>query len=357
MPATIRHWISARPGDVGGDRDRRGDQAADVGREALRAGVAGRGSRSPRGSPRSTSPCCSASCLSAASAAGGSGPTPWIARCSASRTNVAVRSGARSRERAARRLPARALPLTLMRRAVRSPVRLRSSPCPSSRRRLRWSFPAIRRGCDDSDDLVGGRGRPGAGHAAGGVPARDVPDAVRHARRPDVLVSARSAAACCRSCGRAVSPVAAPLGARLRDPGRHRVRGGGRRVRGPAPRQRLDRRRHPGGVPAAARARLGALGRGLARRAAGRRAVRRGDRRAVRRGVDVPPASATPRRWRWSGCAGCSTTQLRGPRLLDVQWGTPHLAWLGVVEISRREYLPRLADAVRLPRPTSRGDS
>jgi leucyl/phenylalanyl-tRNA--protein transferase len=34
------------------------------------------------------------------------------------------------------------------------------------------------------------------------------------------------------------------------------------------------------------------------------------------------------------------------PRLLDVQWVTPHLASLGVVEISRREYLGRLPAAL-----------
>ena len=38
-------------------------------------------------------------------------------------------------------------------------------------------------------------------------------------------------------------------------------------------------------------------------------------------------------------------------RLLDVQWMTPHLASLGVVEISRAEYLDILADALRLPLP------
>lgn len=36
-----------------------------------------------------------------------------------------------------------------------------------------------------------------------------------------------------------------------------------------------------------------------------------------------------------------------GMTLLDVQWQTEHLASLGVVAISRREYLRRLADAVR----------
>ncbi|MGH3362087.1 MAG: leucyl/phenylalanyl-tRNA--protein transferase [Nocardioides sp.] len=40
-----------------------------------------------------------------------------------------------------------------------------------------------------------------------------------------------------------------------------------------------------------------------------------------------------------------------GRRLLDVQWQTPHLASLGVVEISRHSYLQRLRDALRLPLP------
>ena len=39
-------------------------------------------------------------------------------------------------------------------------------------------------------------------------------------------------------------------------------------------------------------------------------------------------------------------------RLLDVQWMTPHLASLGVVEISREEYLGRLAVALPLPPPS-----
>ena len=37
-------------------------------------------------------------------------------------------------------------------------------------------------------------------------------------------------------------------------------------------------------------------------------------------------------------------------RLLDVQWVTPHLASLGVVEIGRDDYLERLTSA--LPRPS-----
>lgn len=38
-------------------------------------------------------------------------------------------------------------------------------------------------------------------------------------------------------------------------------------------------------------------------------------------------------------------------RLLDVQWQTPHLAGLGVVEIPRVDYLTRLEEALRAPQP------
>jgi leucyl/phenylalanyl-tRNA---protein transferase len=40
-------------------------------------------------------------------------------------------------------------------------------------------------------------------------------------------------------------------------------------------------------------------------------------------------------------------------RLLDVQWSTPHLASLGVVEVSREDYLRWLAEALELPLPTA----
>jgi leucyl/phenylalanyl-tRNA--protein transferase len=40
-------------------------------------------------------------------------------------------------------------------------------------------------------------------------------------------------------------------------------------------------------------------------------------------------------------------------RLLDVQWGTPHLTSLGVVEISRSEYLSRLRTALRVELPSA----
>ncbi len=39
------------------------------------------------------------------------------------------------------------------------------------------------------------------------------------------------------------------------------------------------------------------------------------------------------------------------PRLLDVQWSTPHLASLGVVEIEREDYLSRIPVALDLPGP------
>lgn len=40
-----------------------------------------------------------------------------------------------------------------------------------------------------------------------------------------------------------------------------------------------------------------------------------------------------------------------GERLLDVQWQTPHLESLGVVEVSRDEYLTRLVQALETPMP------
>jgi leucyl/phenylalanyl-tRNA--protein transferase len=44
-----------------------------------------------------------------------------------------------------------------------------------------------------------------------------------------------------------------------------------------------------------------------------------------------------------------------GVRLLDVQWSTPHLASLGVVEINRGDYLARLRDALAVPLPVAFG--
>lgn len=41
-----------------------------------------------------------------------------------------------------------------------------------------------------------------------------------------------------------------------------------------------------------------------------------------------------------------------GGQLLDVQWTTPHLASLGVIDVDRRTYLARLADALASPQLT-----
>jgi len=40
-----------------------------------------------------------------------------------------------------------------------------------------------------------------------------------------------------------------------------------------------------------------------------------------------------------------------GPRLVDVQWATPHLESLGVTELARPHYLRRLAELVEVPEP------
>jgi leucyl/phenylalanyl-tRNA--protein transferase len=44
-------------------------------------------------------------------------------------------------------------------------------------------------------------------------------------------------------------------------------------------------------------------------------------------------------------------------RVLDTQWQTPHLASLGVVEISRGDYLTRLRSPLELPLPTAFADA
>ncbi len=38
-------------------------------------------------------------------------------------------------------------------------------------------------------------------------------------------------------------------------------------------------------------------------------------------------------------------------RVIDVQWQTPHLTTLGVIEIDRDEYLALLEEALGLPEP------
>lgn len=51
------------------------------------------------------------------------------------------------------------------------------------------------------------------------------------------------------------------------------------------------------------------------------------------------------------GLVDLLSDELAGQRLLDVQWRTPHLASLGVVEVPRAVYLQRLAGALELPLP------
>jgi len=44
-------------------------------------------------------------------------------------------------------------------------------------------------------------------------------------------------------------------------------------------------------------------------------------------------------------------SEATGPRLIDVQWATPHLESLGVTELARPHYLRRLAELVEVPEP------
>lgn len=52
-----------------------------------------------------------------------------------------------------------------------------------------------------------------------------------------------------------------------------------------------------------------------------------------------------------AGLVGLLRDEHAGRRLLDVQWVTPHLASLGVVEVDRTTYLRRLAGSLDLPLP------
>ena len=56
------------------------------------------------------------------------------------------------------------------------------------------------------------------------------------------------------------------------------------------------------------------------------------------------------------GLVGLLRDEYAESRLLDVQWRTPHLASLGVVEVTRAGYLRRLRRALELPPPAGLGD-
>ena len=141
-----------------------------------------------------------------------------------------------------------------------------------------------------------------------------------------------------RSLRRSVPPV--------RDPGRHRLRGGGRRLRRPGRRARLDQRRHPGGVPPAARARAGCTPSRPGATAGWPAGCTASRRAGCSPGSRCSTARPTRRRSHWSDWSTCSATSTPPRRLVDVQWSTPHLASLGVVEIDRADYL---APGVPLP--------
>ena len=74
--------------------------------------------------------------------------------------------------------------------------------------------------------------------------------------------------------------------------------------------------------------------------------------------VDVPPRAERDA----SKVAVVALVELLGAdgvpdRLLDVQWCTPHLATLGVVEVPRAEYLRRLEAALGRPAPRGLGSA
>ena len=82
------------------------------------------------------------------------------------------------------------------------------------------------------------RRRPRAGHAAGRLPQRAVPDAARAAQHR--LVLARPPRRSSRSTGCACQPLAAPQPSPLRGPPRHPLRRGDGALRRSAPARRLD---------------------------------------------------------------------------------------------------------------------
>ena len=138
--------------------------------------------------------------------------------------------------------------------------------------------------------------------------------------------------------------------AALRDPRRHRVRGGDARVRRPASSARLDRQEVRRRVHRAAPTRVGAQRRDVA----GRRTASwcssvvctAWHRRPVRGRVEVPPRHRRVEGRAWSRS---STSCARAAaRLLDVQWTTPHLASLGAVDVPRERYLESAVGATAM---------
>ena len=199
---------------------------------------------------------------------------------------------------------------------------------------------------DHPDDALGGRRRPRAGDAPRRLPARPLPDAARDAAR--LVVAGR----------RRASSRSTPS----RRHARSAARGGGYEIRvdtafadvvvgcaGPASPTAGSTPTIVARVHAAARARLGALRRGVGRRGPRGRALRRRDRRALRGRVDVPRAhrrvegSATS-----VSSSRCARPATPDRRLLDVQWLTPHLASTRRGRGVARARVPRAASRTRV---------
>ena len=289
----------------------------------------------------------SRSCFSAVAAADGSGPIPWIARLSASRTNDAFSSGASAGSRGATYLPAAAVMLVFapMPRSYgpgrAAPATVGRSVTPVEPPPSRWSFgdPA---GFDPLDDLVGigadlapgtllAAYRRGLFPMPSGTPGDPMywfcP--VRRGVLPlDGLVVSKSLRRSCRDFEIRVDTAFAEVADACADPRR--------------PQGWID------GDIRAAYLRLHELGWAHSveawrdgRLAGGLYGV--AHRRALRGGVDVPPRAgrlegrpgragrgAAGERSRPSGCSTCSGRRRTWRRS-------------GVVEVSREEYLRRLA--------------
>ncbi len=98
---------------------------------------------------------------------------------------------------------------------------------------------------------------------------------------------------------------------------------------------------------------LGALGRGVAGRRARRAGCTASRSAGCSRGSRCSTGCATPPRSRSSGWSTCSATSTPTSGCVDVQWATPHLATLGVVEIARADYLAGLPARWPLPAPST----
>ena len=205
---------------------------------------------------------------------------------------------------------------------------------------------------DDADesDVVGRRRRPRPGHGPAGLPVGTVPDARRpgpHAglvvARPrgvlplDGLRVTRSLRASCRRFEIRVDTAFDDVVEACADPDAT---------------ARLDHRRDPRRLRAAARAGLGPQRRGVVarRRHARRRAVRHLRRRAVRRRVDVPPPAR-----RLEGGAGrprrAPDRRRRGPAARRAVDHRPPAQPGRGRHRAASEYLERLAVAVERPLP------